>query len=160
MALLAGLPMMRDIGAQTTPHATAGLSSGEAAERLARDGVNVLPQPAPIRLWQRVFGQLRDPLIVVLLLAAGLTAVTADWTDMALILAVVVVNSPNQRYPLGTSWHRNRLHQILPMSSMISIAVERSGRPRPTSQPNSGQSRPPSALSFRAAVCRANTVYR
>ncbi|WP_280445861.1 cation-translocating P-type ATPase [Nocardia brasiliensis] len=80
-------------GAQTTPHATAGLSSGEAAERLARDGANVLPQPAPIRLWQRVFGQLRDPLIVVLLLAAGLTAVTADWTDMAVILVVVVVNT-------------------------------------------------------------------
>ncbi|WP_422394925.1 cation-transporting P-type ATPase [Nocardia vulneris] len=40
------------IGAQTTPHATSGLSAVEAAERLARDGANLLPQPAPIRLWQ------------------------------------------------------------------------------------------------------------
>ncbi|WP_231386816.1 cation-translocating P-type ATPase [Nocardia sp. BMG111209] len=72
---------------------TSGLSSVEAAERLARDGANILPQPPPVRWWQRIVTQLRDPLIVVLLVAALLTAVIADWTDMAVILLVVTANT-------------------------------------------------------------------
>ncbi|MFC9994020.1 cation-translocating P-type ATPase [Nocardia sp. NPDC127526] len=71
----------------------AGLSSAEAATRRARDGANILPQPAPVRWWQRVATQLRDPLIMVLLVAAALTAVIGDWTDMSVILLVVVVNT-------------------------------------------------------------------
>lgn len=71
----------------------AGLSSEEAAARLRRDGANVLPQRRPIRLWQRLLTQLRDPLIVVLQVAAVLTAVTGDRTDMAVIVLVIVVNT-------------------------------------------------------------------
>ena len=62
-----------------------GLSSREAAARLARDGGNVLPVRRPVRLWQRVAAQLRDPLVVVLLAAAALTVATGDWTDAAVI---------------------------------------------------------------------------
>ncbi|NEW37667.1 cation-translocating P-type ATPase [Nocardia cyriacigeorgica] len=70
-----------------------GLSSAEAAARLARDGPNMVPQPPPTRLWQRVTRQLRDPLIMVLLGATVLTAVTGDWTDMSVILLVIVANT-------------------------------------------------------------------
>ncbi|WP_345564747.1 cation-translocating P-type ATPase [Nonomuraea rosea] len=70
-----------------------GLSSAEAAERLERDGPNLLPAKPPTPLWRRVAGQLRDPLIIVLLAAAALTAATGDWTDMAVILLVIVVNT-------------------------------------------------------------------
>ncbi|NUW39468.1 cation-translocating P-type ATPase [Nonomuraea rhodomycinica] len=70
-----------------------GLSSAEAAARLDRDGPNRLPQRPPVPLWRRVAGQLRDPLIIVLLVAAALTMVTRDWTDMAVILLVIVVNT-------------------------------------------------------------------
>ncbi|WP_433190145.1 cation-translocating P-type ATPase [Actinoallomurus sp. CA-150999] len=71
----------------------AGLSSAEAAARLTRDGPNLLPQTRPTRLWRRVAAQLRDPLIMVLLVAAVLTAATGDWTDMAVIVLVIVVNT-------------------------------------------------------------------
>lgn len=70
-----------------------GLTTTQAAGRLATDGPNVLPQRPPTRLWQRVLTQLRDPLIIVLLIAAALTLVTGDWADMAVISMVVVVNT-------------------------------------------------------------------
>lgn len=73
--------------------ALTGLTTAQAAERLARDGANVLPQRPPPRLWQRVLRQLRDPLVIVLLVAVVLTAVTADWTDMTVILLVVLANT-------------------------------------------------------------------
>ncbi|GAA2287373.1 HAD-IC family P-type ATPase [Nonomuraea roseoviolacea subsp. roseoviolacea] len=71
----------------------AGLSSAEAAARLERDGPNLLPRKPPIPLWRRVAAQLRDPLIIVLLVAAALTVATGDWTDTAVIMLVIVVNT-------------------------------------------------------------------
>jgi Ca2+-transporting ATPase len=70
-----------------------GLSSAEAAGRLAREGRNVLPPPRRLPLWRRVAAQLRDPLVVVLLAAAILTLATGDWTDASVILLVIVVNT-------------------------------------------------------------------
>ena len=72
---------------------SSGLSSAQAAARLARDGANVLPRKPPTPLWRRVTRQLRDPLIVVLLVAAALTIVTGDWTDATVIMLVIVVNT-------------------------------------------------------------------
>ena len=73
--------------------AVAGLSSAEAARRLAADGANVLPERHRIGLARRVLLQLRDPLILVLLVAAVLTIATGDWTDASVILAVIVINT-------------------------------------------------------------------
>ncbi|HUZ37801.1 MAG TPA: cation-transporting P-type ATPase [Streptosporangiaceae bacterium] len=70
-----------------------GLSSVEAAARLARDGQNVLPPARRVPLWRRVGAQLRDPLVLVLLAAAVLTIATGDWTDASVILLVIVVNT-------------------------------------------------------------------
>ncbi|MGW0181191.1 cation-translocating P-type ATPase [Nocardia sp. NPDC003345] len=72
---------------------TVGLTSAQAAAAAARDGANVLPRNPPRPLWRRVAGQLRDPLILVLLAAAALTLVTRDWADVTVILAVVIVNT-------------------------------------------------------------------
>lgn len=70
-----------------------GLSTAEAAARLARDGKNVLPAARRERWWRRVVTQLRDPLVLVLLAAAALTVATGDWADASVILLVVVVNT-------------------------------------------------------------------
>jgi P-type Ca2+ transporter type 2C len=74
----------------TAPH---GLSSAEAAARLDRVGPNSLPAPPWVPLWRRVATQLRDPLVVVLLVAAVLTIISGDWTDAAVIALVIVVNT-------------------------------------------------------------------
>jgi Ca2+-transporting ATPase len=70
-----------------------GLSSTEAARRLAADGPNTLSRRRYGRLRRYVLAQLLDPLILVLLAASVLTWVTGDVRDTAVILAVVVLNS-------------------------------------------------------------------
>ena len=70
-----------------------GLSSAEAAERLARYGPNELPRARKASLWQLLAGRRRDPLRVVLLVAAALTLATGDWTDAGVIVLVIVVNT-------------------------------------------------------------------
>ncbi|HKR72203.1 MAG TPA: HAD-IC family P-type ATPase, partial [Streptosporangiaceae bacterium] len=70
-----------------------GLSSAEAELRLRRNGPNELPRTRRSPLLSLIVGQLRDPLILVLLVAAVLTLATGDWTDASVILFVIVVNS-------------------------------------------------------------------
>jgi P-type Ca2+ transporter type 2C len=70
-----------------------GLSTAQAAARLAHDGGNVLPAQRATPRWRRVLMQLRDPLVAVLIVAAVLTVATGDWTDAAVITLVIVVNT-------------------------------------------------------------------
>jgi len=72
---------------------TAGLSSAEAAARLAARGPNEVRVQGRLSVWSSIGVQLRDPLIVVLLAAAVLTVATGDWVDAAVIAIVVVANS-------------------------------------------------------------------
>jgi Ca2+-transporting ATPase len=75
------------------PRPARGLSGSEAAARLTRYGPNVVARRKPVPLWRRVTAQLRDPLIVVLLVAAVLTVATGDWSDAVVVLLVIVVNT-------------------------------------------------------------------
>ncbi|KUL41387.1 cation-translocating P-type ATPase [Actinoplanes awajinensis] len=87
------LQVAPDASGTSASSSSGGLSSREAAQRLARDGANVLPAPRPAPLWRRIVTQLRDPLVLVLLAAAAFTLATADFTDAAVILLVIVVNT-------------------------------------------------------------------
>ncbi|MBA2806870.1 cation-transporting P-type ATPase [Streptomyces sp. KM273126] len=73
--------------------AAAGLSSDEAARQLALHGPNEIPSEPRTAVWRRVLQQLRDPLILVLLMAAALTIATGDLSDAAVILLVITVNT-------------------------------------------------------------------
>ncbi|MEU8233183.1 cation-transporting P-type ATPase [Actinoplanes sp. NPDC048967] len=77
----------------STATATRGLTSAEAAARLAGDGPNTVSAPAPRPLVARVGRQLADPLIALLLVAAVVTALLDDLPDTAVILLVVTVNT-------------------------------------------------------------------
>ena len=73
-----------------------GLSAQEAARRLERHGENRLREAARPPLLLRVLGQLKDPMILVLLAAAALSLLMGapeDWLDAAIILVIVVVNT-------------------------------------------------------------------
>ena len=73
-----------------------GLSGREAALRLERDGRNVLRAAKGPPLWLRFLMQFKDPMIVVLLVAAGLSLMASggkEWLDAAIILLIVVVNA-------------------------------------------------------------------
>jgi Ca2+-transporting ATPase len=70
-----------------------GLSSEQVALALAEHGANTIPAPRPPSTWRRVLMQLRDPMILLLLAAAVLTASLRDFTDLTVILVVVVLNT-------------------------------------------------------------------
>ena len=73
-----------------------GLTAKQAKDRLDRYGPNALPAPKQASLLARVLAQVTDPMIVVLLAAAGLSLAVSggkDWLDGAIILVIVVVNS-------------------------------------------------------------------
>ena len=72
-----------------------GLTEKEARRRLERLGPNELAPPQAPSLLARIWGQLKDPMILVLLGAAGLSLAASggeDWLDAAIILLIVVVN--------------------------------------------------------------------
>ena len=81
------------VAASTGVDPSRGLSAGEAARRLAVHGPNDLPAEPPRTLLASVLGQLRETMILVLLAAAGLTAVIGDLADCVVILLVITVNS-------------------------------------------------------------------
>ena len=73
-----------------------GLTRRQAEERLARYGPNQLEPPRRPGLLSRVMAQMKDPMILVLLGAAGLSLAASrgeDWLDAAIILVIVVVNN-------------------------------------------------------------------
>jgi Ca2+-transporting ATPase len=70
-----------------------GLTSDGAAEILASAGPNRLPDPPRRGVARRVAEQLRDPMILLLLAAAGLTIYLRDWPNTVIILAVVLFNT-------------------------------------------------------------------
>lgn len=70
-----------------------GLTSEEAEERLEQHGPNAIARKPPYPVWRIVLDQITNPLIYVLLVAAVVTAVIEHYSDTAVIMAVVVLNS-------------------------------------------------------------------
>jgi P-type Ca2+ transporter type 2C len=70
-----------------------GLSEDEASRRLAANGSNTVPRSRPPQVHVRVLGQLRDPMILLLLVAGCVTVATDDIPDTVIIGVVVVLNT-------------------------------------------------------------------
>ncbi len=81
-----------------------GLSSAEAEKRLAENGKNKLAEAKKVSMFSRFIDQLKDPMIIILLVAAVISAVTEFIehdpatgmyvpTDSIIILVVVLINA-------------------------------------------------------------------
>jgi len=76
-----------------------GLTSQEAERRLEQNGKNKLKEAEKKSLVRRFFEALCDPMIIMLLAAAAISAVTTiiqgenDFADLIIILAVVLINT-------------------------------------------------------------------
>ncbi len=70
-----------------------GLSAGEAAALLETHGPNRPPPEPPRTLASRVWTQVRDPMILLLIAAGSLTAALHDVSDTVVIGLVVVFNT-------------------------------------------------------------------
>src|SRR5688500_17606090 len=67
-----------------------GLSSAEAASRLARIGGNELKEQRGLSRARVLWNQLRSPLLLLLLFAAAASAATREWVDAWIVLAIVL----------------------------------------------------------------------
>ncbi len=71
----------------------AGLTAGEAEQRLAEHGPNRLPEARGSNWLMRLLLQFHNVLIYILLTCAVLVAVLGEWLDSAVILGVVLINA-------------------------------------------------------------------
>ena len=75
-----------------------GLTTGEAQERLSKYGKNELEKGKKTSLLQRFLEELADPMIIILIVAAIISGITAfyegeSFADVIIILSVVVINA-------------------------------------------------------------------
>lgn len=75
-----------------------GLTSEQAKQRLEKNGLNKLKEPPRDGIVKKFIKALIDPMIIMLLVAAGISAITAfasgdSFTDVFIILFVVIVNT-------------------------------------------------------------------
>ncbi len=86
--------VLRDLGVGPQ-----GLSTQEAQERLEKYGPNKLKEAEKPTLLQRFLAQLKDPMLIILMAAAGVSALTGmlsghnEWAEVIIILTVVLLNA-------------------------------------------------------------------
>ena len=102
-----------------------GLSSGEAAARLARDGPNSFPEHKPRPWWSLFLRQFASPLIYILFVAAVIASVMEHRGDAAVILLVVFMNALIGTMQEGRA---ERSMDSLRKLSALMVRVRRGGR--------------------------------
>ncbi|HHI3606759.1 TPA: cation-translocating P-type ATPase [Bacillus anthracis] len=70
-----------------------GLTEEIVNERLTQYGANELATKQKRSLWQRIFAQINDVLVYVLIIAALISAFVGEWADASIIALVVVLNA-------------------------------------------------------------------
>lgn len=107
-----------------------GLTENEASARLERHGFNEVRVRKPVSAFHQFFRQFLSPLIYVLLVAAAFTFFLREWTDMSVILGVVLANAV-----IGFIQERKAQHAIESLAQMLvsEAVVLRGGRRRAVS---------------------------
>ena len=86
--------VLRDLGVGVE-----GLTTAQAQERLAKYGPNKLKEAEKPTLLQRFVAQLKDPMLIILIVAAAVSALTGmlsgepEWAEVIIILTVVLLNA-------------------------------------------------------------------
>ncbi|MBQ3082141.1 MAG: cation-translocating P-type ATPase [Clostridia bacterium] len=76
-----------------------GLTKAEAEKRLAENGPNKLREAKKVSVIRRFLGELADPMIIILIIAAAISGVMAvieggeGFADVIIIMAVVLINA-------------------------------------------------------------------
>jgi len=70
-----------------------GLSQTEVLAQRARYGENALPEEKKTSPWAILLGQLKSPLVYIILAAAGVSLAVGELGDFAIIMVVVVVDA-------------------------------------------------------------------
>ena len=113
----------------TQLHSTAdGLSAVEAEARLREHGPNELGEHRPLSRTGVLVGQLRSPLLLLLVFAAAASALSGEWLDSGIVLTIVVAT-------VGIGYSREYSAQAaaaaLRARVRVLASVLRDGRPVP-----------------------------
>lgn len=105
----------------------AGLSGEEAGRRLARDGRNVLKPQARSTALTLLAGQFRSPIVLLLLLATGLSFFLHDTVNALIILAIVLASGL-----LGFWQEHSATRAVQALLAMVQVKATalRDGSPR------------------------------
>ena len=69
-----------------------GLDSAAANSRLATYGPNDAAAVGRLPLWLQFLARFRNPLVIILLVASGLSAATGDVTSFLIVVAIVTIS--------------------------------------------------------------------
>ncbi len=70
-----------------------GLSSAEVIQRQAEYGLNQLTEAPQTTFWEMLWVQLNNFIVILLLIAAVISALLGDWFEAGAIMAIVVLNA-------------------------------------------------------------------
>jgi len=112
---------------QTLDSREEGLTSAEAAARLAQYGPNRLPHQPPPTWWEILLRQFQNPLIYVLVAAAAVAMIAGDFKDAGFIAAVLAINAVIGGYQ---EWRAEQSSRALQKLLHIRAAVLRDGEVR------------------------------
>lgn len=91
------LPWHKISGAETLAqlevHREKGLSEGQILQRIDTFGTNELQEAPPISVWVRIYDQFANFVVVLLLVAALISAVLGEWVEASAIMVIVLLNA-------------------------------------------------------------------
>ncbi len=93
-----------------------GLSSDEAARRLRQFGLNTLKAGQQITALRLLFNQFKSPLVLILVFAVIVSAFAQEWTDAAIILAIILGSSL-----LGFWQEYNATNAVAKLRALVTI---------------------------------------
>ncbi len=114
--------ILRDLGGTGE-----GLGSGEARARLARWGPNALAPREKATALAMFLRQFVNPLVLILLFAAVVALITAEWTDAAIVMVIVVASAALTFFQEYSASHAV---EALRAQVTIKATVVRDGAPR------------------------------
>ena len=78
-----------------------GLSSLEHQKRLKEFGLNIFGKKERFRFWKLLWGQIKSPLVFILVFAGAVTIFLEEFTDTIVIFASVIINTVVGMYQEG-----------------------------------------------------------
>ena len=70
-----------------------GLSTAEVQARMEIYGPNQLKEAPPVSFWQMLWDQFNNFVVIMLIVAAVISAFLGDWVESAAIMAIVILNA-------------------------------------------------------------------
>lgn len=93
-----------------------GITANEARRRLDHVGPNALKEAARTPLWRRFLSEFESPLVVLLIVAAVISALLGEWLDAAAIGVIVLLNAV-----FGFVQESRAEHAIAALQQMVAL---------------------------------------